>query len=182
MDITGAELIIRFFETRTRGHGGAGPVAVMPGGASLWPLERALAASSLPRAQEHAARVVLADLSNGSAHLAGLLMSAKVQRRAMLIVAVQVRRSLIGTEACQPVQTRRVLDASTKSWFHVGAAMELLELLPQALWLASSGRRGPVLLEIPQDVLTEQIQGAWIPQPRLPARIAAFPIPQMLHA
>ncbi len=97
-------------------------------------------------------------------------------------IAILMRRSLIGTDICQPAQTRRRLDALSKSWFHVGAAMELLELLPEVFRLAQNGRRGPVLLEIPEDVLTERIQGAWIPQVRPSVRaMRTTPVSMLCH-
>lgn len=134
MNITGAELIIRFLESRSSIGDGA------------------------------VAGVQFFDFRNGLADARRILKTAQTQQRAVVCIAVQVRRNLIGTEAHQPAETRRVLDAATKSWFHIGAAMELLELLPEAFRLACTPQRGPVLLEIPEDVLMEQIQGAWIPQ------------------
>ena len=140
MNITGAELIIRFLESRSSGG--------------------------------DSADVLFFDFRNGLADASRILGPAQTQRRAVVCIAVQVHRSLIGTETHQPAATRHVLDAMTKSWFHIGAAMELLELLPEAFRLAQSTERGPVLLEIPEDVLAEVIEGAWIPQVRPHIRIS----------
>ena len=160
MNLTGAELIFRYLED----HSHAG-VAVVGGGPALEPLELALEQSSLRCSEPGAADVLLFDYRCGLASAAGLLAGAKAQRKALLCIAVQVQRSLIGSGAFQPAQTRRMLDPLTKQWFHVGAANELVELLPQAWQLARSGRRGPVLLEVPQDVLPELVQGIWMPPP-----------------
>ena len=172
MDITGAELIIRFLENRSRGRRDADVVGFIPGGAAMRPLEHALADSALRMTRELGAGILFFDFAPGLAKAEAALAGAKAQRRPMVCIAVQVRRSLIGTDACLPANTRRVLDPLTKRWFHVGAAMELLELLPEVFRLAESGRRGPVLLEIPEDVLTEVMLGAWIPRARTPKSAA----------
>lgn len=169
MNITGAELIIRFFETLAHQPRPANAVACLSGGSALWPLERALIESTLRRGKVADSGILLFDYHNSLSAAAPVLAQAKAQRRPVVGITSQVRRPLIGTPGHQPADTRRALDPLSKSWFHIGAAMELLELLPEALRLAHSVRRGPVLLEIPEDVLTETIQGAWIPQPARPS-------------
>jgi acetolactate synthase-1/2/3 large subunit len=165
MDITGAQLIIRFLESA---KDSTNMVAVIPGGSALASLERALGKSARKPAAD--AEVLFFDFAASVTQASAAIASARVRRQGLVCIAVQVRRGLMGTEACQPA-ARGALQAITKSWFHVGAAMELLELLPAAFRIANSGRRGPVLLEIPKDVLDEVMQGAWIPraEPRAPA-------------
>ena len=168
MDITGAELIIRFLESRSL-TARATAVAVIRGGSALHVVERALEESTLKRAVAADAGVLFFDFGADLAQTADVLADARTQRRPLVCIAGQVRRSLMGTDACQPA-ARCTLSALTKSWFHIGAAMELLELLPAAFRIAARGRRGPVLLEVPEDVLTEIMQGAWIPRSETRAR------------
>jgi acetolactate synthase-1/2/3 large subunit len=52
-----------------------------------------------------------------------------------------------------------------KATYHVGAAAELINVLPEAFALAQSGRAGPVVLEIPADVESELLEGAFVPAP-----------------
>ena len=174
MDITGAELIIRFLEQpslseRAAAKDVANAVAVIPGGSALRVLAHALEDSALKRAPATDAGVLFFDFRTDLAQAADVLADARTQRRPLVCIAGQVRRGLMGTDACQP-EARRILSMLTKSWFHIGAAMELLELLPAAFRIARRGPRGPVLLEIPEDVLGEVLQGAWIPriEPRAP--------------
>jgi acetolactate synthase-1/2/3 large subunit len=134
MNITGAELINRFLESRSTGGGSAD------------------------------ADVHFLDLRKGFAEASRVLDLAKQQQQAAVYIATQVRRYLIGTDACQPERVRALLGPLTQAWFHIGTAVELLELLPEAFRLADDSPRGPVLLEIPEDVLAEVIEGAWIPQ------------------
>lgn len=173
MDITGAELIIRYLETHSQTRPEPARVAVIPGGVTLRPLQQMLMSSRLERASASEAEVLFFDYATNIHRVLPLLAQAYTDRRPLVVIASQVRRNLIGTEACRPSDVRRTLDAVTTSWFHVGAAMELLELLPQAFRLAHRGWRGPVLLEIPEDVLTEVIEGAWIPQSPVSTRMRA---------
>lgn len=175
MNITGAELIIRFLETRSQTRHDAERVAVIPGGTPLRPLQQALMTSRLERSPLQEADVIFFDYATSIRRMAPVLAQAHTDRQPLVVIASQVRRNLIGTDACQPAEVRRTLDAVTTHSFHVGAAMELLELLPQAFRLAHSGWRGPVLLEIPEDVLTEVMEGAWIPQSPSSSRTRSQP-------
>jgi hypothetical protein len=182
MDTTGAELIARYLHRRLRTRPGG--VAVIAGAASLAPLQQARAASGLALAAPGAADVLAFDLDAGLRGADGLFAAARAAHRPLLGLAVQAPRRLIGSPACPLDATRRTLATLTRHTFHVGAAMELLELLPRAAALADA-RRAPVLLEIPQDVLGERVLGAWVPgleralapvpalAPRRPAAILA---------
>jgi len=165
MNFTGAELIIRFLERRARQARGNDAVAVVAGGSALKPLKDELVDSDLRRVPVQEADSLLFGYRAGLLDVAPVLAQARLQRRPLLAIAVQVRRSLIGSAGHQPQDTRRALDPLCKHWFHVNAAAELVQLLPEACSLADGGRPGPVLLEVPEDVLTELVQGAWIPQP-----------------
>lgn len=165
MNFTGAELIIRFLERRARPARGRGAVAIVAGGSALKPLKDELVDSELRRVPAAAADSLLFGYRAGLLDAAPVLAEACLRQRPLLAIAVQVRRSLIGSAGHQPEDTRRALDPLCKQWFHVNAAAELVQLLPEACSLADGGRPGPVLLEVPEDVLTELVQGAWIPQP-----------------
>ncbi len=190
MDITGAQLITRFLERQ-----GVALVPGIPGGALL-PLYRALADSTLThilaRHEQGAAfiahglarvtgraGVVLATSGPGVTNVVTALADAKMDSVPLVCIAGQVPRRMIGTDAFQEVATVPMVRPLTKAAFHVGAASELLELLPEAFRLAESGRPGPVLLDIPKDVQTEIIHGAWIPEPVQPAR-ARRPDPALI--
>ena len=72
----------------------------------------------------------------------------------------------------------RIADAA-RACFHVGAAAELIELLPLAFQLANGDTPGSVVLDIPEDVLAERIEGAWIPA--LPLIAVKRRAPQRSH-
>lgn len=165
MNFTGAELIIRFLERRARQARGRDAVAVVSGGAALKPLKDELVDSDLRRVPAEHAGVLLFGYRAGMLDAAPALAAARMEYLPLLGIAVQVRRELIGSPEYPLENVRRTLDPLCKQWFHVNAAAELVQLLPEAAALTDGGRPGPVVLEVPEDVLTEIVQGAWIPQP-----------------
>jgi len=175
MNITGAELITRFLQQRSED-----PVAGIPGGTVL-PLYHALGTSSLPQVlarHEQGAGFVaqgwgritgragtaVVTSGPGATNVVTALADAKADSVPMVVFSGQVPRALVGTDAFQEVNTRSIVRSITKASFQVHGAEELLELLPEAYRIAESGRPGPVLLDIPKDVQTEMISGAWIPR------------------
>jgi hypothetical protein len=168
MNLTGAELITRFLAGCSPGV--APRVARFGEGRALQALARALGPPVRPPLGADAAGVLVFDYRSHLAPAAELLRAARAQRRPLLALAVQAPRAEIGGAGCRPEDARRAFDAMAPHWFHVNAAAELVMLLPEVYRRA---QRGPALLEIPQDVLAERIEGAWIPSPppRLPASV-----------
>lgn len=147
MNITGATLISRFLERQ--GIAGYAGVA----GETLKPLQRALRDTTLRELPQARAAVCLAE---DDAALAAFAESG-----AGICIAGQLPRAQI-----ESAQFRRMSAAHfAKAWFHVGAAYELLELLPLAFRIAADGQPGMVVLEVPEDVQTDLIEGAWLPTP-----------------
>ena len=190
MDITAAELIIRFLEQRSGPSGPAGEyVAGIPGGALL-PLYRALADSRLQhilaRHEQGAgfiaqglarvtgrAGVCLATSGPGITNTVTALADAKADSVPMVCFSGQVPRALIGTDAFQEVRTCQIVESITKACFDVRDAAALPELLPEAFRIAESGRPGPVLIDLPKDVQLQRLRLGAIPAPREAERAAA---------
>lgn len=176
-DPTGAEITIRLLERqRVR------VVAGIPGGAVL-PIYDALSRSTrirhvLARHEQGAgfiahgvARVTgepgvcLASSGPGATNLLTALADAKLDSIPLVAITGQVPRALIGTDAFQEVDTCALARPVTKACFRVDAAGELVDALPRAFEIASTGRPGPVLVDVPKDVQTER------------ARVDAWPAP-----
>lgn len=166
--LTGAEYIVRFLEAR-----GTQYVAGIPGGALL-PLYEALGDSSLihilARHEQGAgfiaqgmarvsgrAGVCLATSGPGVTNVVTALADAKADSIPLVCISGQVPRALIGTDAFQEIPTGRLVDSITKANFSVQHIDDLPDLLVEAFRIAESGRRGPVLLDVPKDVQTETI-------------------------
>ncbi len=172
--LTGAEYIVRFLEAR-----GTQYVAGIPGGALL-PLYEALGDSTLTHilarheqgagfiAQGMArvsgrAGVCLATSGPGVTNVVTALADAKADSIPLVCISGQVPRALIGTDAFQEIATGRLVDSITKANFAVQHIEDLPDLLTQAFRIAESGRRGPVLLDVPKDVQLETIPAHGLP-------------------
>ena len=59
---------------------------------------------------------------------------------------------MIGTDAFQEIDTYGLTVPITKHNYLVRSAGELLEVIPDAFRIATSGRPGPVVVDVPKDV------------------------------
>ncbi len=167
--LTGAELIVNILE--------AHQVRIVSGipGASNLPLYDVLAQTPsirhvLARHEQGAgfiaqgmARVTgrpavcLTTSGPGATNLMTAIADAKLDSVPLVAITGQVPRTMIGTDAFQEVDTYGMSIPITKHNFLVRSAQELAEVLPEAFHIASSGRKGPVLVDIPKDLLTETV-------------------------
>lgn len=167
--MTGAELTISLLERQN-----IRIIAGIPGGANL-PLYDALSRSSrirhiLTRHEQGAgflaqgmARVTgspavcFATSGPGATNILTAIADAKLDSVPVICITGQVPRPMIGTDAFQEVDTYGMSIPITKHNFLVRSAAELLQVIPEAFTIASSGRPGPVLIDIPRDVQMERI-------------------------
>lgn len=173
MKMNGAEILIRMLEMR-----GVTMIAGIPGGANL-PLYNALYASPirhiLARHEQGAgfiahgmarstgrAAVCFATSGPGATNLITAIADAKLDSVPLVAITGQVPRSMIGTDAFQEVNTCGMTMNLTKHNYLVMDARDLLRVIPEAFAIAESGRPGPVVIDIPKDVQTEEVEfDAW---------------------
>ena len=74
----------------------------------------------------------------------------------MILFVGQVPRNVRGREAFQEVEFRQMFAPLAKWVAEIEAADRIPEYLLRAFQVASSGRPGPVVLVLPEDVLAEQ--------------------------
>jgi acetolactate synthase-1/2/3 large subunit len=177
--LTGAELIIRLLELNR-----ITTVAGIPGGANL-PLYDALGASSirhvLTRHEQGAGfvaqgmarasgrpAVCLATSGPGATNLLTAIADAKLDSIPLVTITGQVPRAMIGTDAFQEIDTYGLTVPITKHNFLVRSAHALLEVIPDALRIATSGRPGPVVVDVPKDVQSEAVEIDHLPAPARP--------------
>ncbi len=79
----------------------------------------------------------------------------------LVVITGQVSRSFIGTDGFQECDTVGITRSVTKHNELVMDPAELPMLVRQAFHLASTGRPGPVLLDVPKDVLQAEIDFYW---------------------
>jgi acetolactate synthase I/II/III large subunit len=182
MKLNGAELIIKMLQRhRVR------IVAGIPGGASL-PLYDALGQSDLrhvlARHEQGAGfiaqgmaratglpAVCLGTSGPGATNLITAIADAKLDSIPLVAITAQVPRKMIGTDAFQEIDTYGLTIPITKHNFQVRSIGELLEVLPDAFRIATSGRPGPVVVDVPKDVQTETIELDSLPDPAQPDRL-----------
>jgi len=165
--MTGAKLIIELLERQ-----GITTIAGIPGGANL-PIYDALFASRkirhiLARHEQGAgfiaqgiARssgypgVCFATSGPGATNVLTAIADAYLDSIPVICITGQVPLSMIGTDAFQEVDTYGMSIPVTKHNFLVRSANELLKVIPEAFRIASTGRPGPVLVDVPKNVQTE---------------------------
>jgi acetolactate synthase-1/2/3 large subunit len=112
--------------------------------------------------------VCMATSGPGATNLVTPLADANMDSVPVVAITGQQTRALIGTDAFQEADICGITMPITKHNFLVKDAAEIPRVIAEAFHLASTGRPGPVLVDIPKDVLQEQTSFAWPPEMRLP--------------
>ncbi len=180
MKMTGAELIITLLERQ-----GIEVIAGLPGGANL-PLYDVLSRNPhirhvLARHEQGAGfmaqgmarvtgrpQVCFATSGPGATNLLTAVADAKLDSIPLVCVTGQVPTALIGTDAFQEIDTYGLSIPITKHNYLVRDVRELPRIIPEAFRIASSGRPGPVLIDVPKDVQLAEIELATLPEPGVP--------------
>src|SRR5664279_5715172 len=97
----------------------------------------------------------------GATNLVTGLVDAMMDSIPIVALTGQVTSKLIGTDAFQEADTFGLTRSATKHNFMVKTLAELPQIVHEAFFIASSGRPGPVLVDIPKDVF--QSQGHYAP-------------------
>ncbi|MBF6243311.1 acetolactate synthase large subunit [Nocardia elegans] len=112
--------------------------------------------------------VCMATSGPGATNLVTPIADAQMDSVPLVAITGQVGRGLIGTDAFQEADISGITMACTKHNFLVNDAIDIPRIIAEAFHLASSGRPGAVLVDIPKDVLQAQTTFSWPPEMRLP--------------
>jgi acetolactate synthase I/II/III large subunit len=99
--------------------------------------------------------VVLVTSGPGATNTITGIANAHMDSTPLVIITGQVPRKMIGTDAFQEVDTTGITRPCTKYNYMVRDIRELSGIVHEAFYLASSGRPGPVLIDVPKDVTAE---------------------------
>ncbi len=99
--------------------------------------------------------VAFATSGPGATNLVTGITTAFMDSVPMVIVTGQVGRSAIGSDAFQETDITGITLPITKHNYLVMTAEEIPAVINEAFHIASTGRPGPVLVDIPTDVLEE---------------------------
>src|SRR5512138_2780048 len=100
--------------------------------------------------------VCIATSGPGATNLVTPLADAYMDSVPIVAITGQVARPAIGTDAFQEADIQGITLPITKHNFLVQTPEELPRTLAEAFHLAATGRPGPVLVDIPKDVLQAQ--------------------------
>lgn len=102
--------------------------------------------------------VCLATSGPGATNLITGIATAHMDSIPLVVITGNVAASLLGTDAFQEADIVGMTLPVTKHSYMVRTADELPRVLREAFHLANSGRKGPVLVDIPKDVSAEMTE------------------------
>ncbi|MGV0782794.1 acetolactate synthase large subunit [Mycolicibacterium peregrinum] len=112
--------------------------------------------------------VMMATSGPGATNLITPLADAQMDSIPVVAITGQVGRSLIGTDAFQEADITGMTMPITKHNFLVRNGDDIAQVMAEAFYIASSGRPGAVLVDVPKDILQAQCTFSWPPQMDLP--------------
>src|ERR1041385_2061398 len=173
--VTGAQSLVRSLEAV-----GAEVVFGIPGGAILPaydPLYDSTAVRHVLVRHEqgagHAAEgyaqatgkvgVCMATSGPGATNLVTPIADAYMDSVPIVAITGQVASAAIGTDAFQEADICGITMPITKHNFLVTDALDIPRTIMEAFHIASTGRPGPVLVDLPKDVLQAETRFSWPP-------------------
>ncbi|MBQ4835108.1 MULTISPECIES: acetolactate synthase 3 large subunit [Pseudoalteromonas] len=114
--------------------------------------------------------VVLATSGPGATNCITGIATAYMDSIPMVVLSGQVPSNLIGDDAFQETDIVGCSRPIVKHSFNCRNAEDIPAILAKAFYLASSGRPGPVVVELPKDVLIPQTKFNYIMPPQLDMR------------
>ncbi|MGH8961124.1 MAG: acetolactate synthase large subunit [Jatrophihabitantaceae bacterium] len=112
--------------------------------------------------------VCMATSGPGATNLVTPIADAYMDSVPMVAITGQVGRAFIGTDAFQEADIAGITLPITKHNFLVQRSEDVPQVIAEAFHLASTGRPGPVLVDLPKDVLQERSEFSWPPRMDLP--------------
>src|ERR671910_1417906 len=96
--------------------------------------------------------VALATSGPGATNLVTAIADAVMDSVPTVFITGQVRTELIGTDGFQEADVSGITLPTVKHWMMVPPPRHIPEYIHQAFHIASTGRPGPVLVDVPQDL------------------------------
>jgi acetolactate synthase-1/2/3 large subunit len=97
----------------------------------------------------------------GATNIVTPLADAMMDSIPMVVITGQVATTSIGTDAFQEVAITGVTMDITKHNWLVTDAQDLPRIVAEAFYVATTGRPGPVLIDVPKDVSNAQMDWYW---------------------
>ena len=100
--------------------------------------------------------VVIATSGPGASNLITGLMDAHLDSTPLVVFGGQVVTSLIGKDAFQECDMMGMTNPVTKHNFQCRSVDDIEEIIDQAFQIASTGRPGPVYIDLPKDIQVQK--------------------------
>jgi acetolactate synthase-1/2/3 large subunit len=193
MEITGAQALIKSIETQ-----GTQVAFGLPGGAIL-PVYDSLLDSSIrhihmrhEQGAGHAAEgyadatgkpgVAIVTSGPGATNIVTPLADAYMDSVPLVVVTGQVVAGAIGTDAFQEVDITGITMGVTKHNYLVKDVAEISRVVAEAFYIATTGRPGPVLIDVPRDVTNAKVDWVESTEIDLPGYSPPiYPNPETIH-
>ncbi len=179
MKITGAEALIRSLE-----QVGVEVIFGLPGGAILPvydPLIESRIRHILVRHEQgagHAAEgyawasgkpgVAMVTSGPGATNIVTPITDAYMDSVPMVVITGQVPTKVIGSDAFQECDTTGITMPITKHNYLITDPDDIPEVVAEAFYIASTGRPGPVVIDLPKDISQSEMTWHWPSQIDLP--------------
>lgn len=98
--------------------------------------------------------VVIATSGPGATNLVTGIADAMLDSLPLVVFTGQVASSVIGTDAFQEADIIGITQPITKHNYQVKNAEDLPRIIREAFYIASTGRPGPVVIDVPKDIST----------------------------
>ena len=112
--------------------------------------------------------VCMATSGPGATNLVTPIADAQMDSVGIVAITGQVPSGAIGSDAFQEADIQGITMPITKHNYLVRKGVDIPRVLAEAFHLASTGRPGPVLVDIPKDILVAQTTFSWPPTLDLP--------------
>lgn len=106
----------------------------------------------------------------GAANLLTAIADAKLDSIPLVAITGQVPTTVIGTDAFQEIPTTEVFRSITKHHILVTDPNDLVRVFKEAFYVANTGRKGPVLIDLPKDI----IQATMTPDYNVPMQLPGY--------
>ncbi|KPK57719.1 MAG: acetolactate synthase catalytic subunit [Planctomycetes bacterium SM23_32] len=103
--------------------------------------------------------VCVATSGPGATNLVTAISTAYMDSIPLVAITGQVKTHLIGNDAFQEADMTGISRPITKHNYLVKDARELGRIVREAFYIASTGRPGPVLIDLPADVTAQSVEG-----------------------
>ena len=102
--------------------------------------------------------VCLATSGPGATNLVTGIATAYIDSVPMVVLTGQVPSNLIGNDAFQEANITGITQSITKHNYLLKSANEIPNTVKEAFHIASTGRPGPVLIDLPKDITVDKIE------------------------